>query len=131
MGGRVMTALGVVADRLTRAADRLETLALGASCGPPPVRWRRDGHRVIWPGDVDPGDAEPAAVVANDCTAAEAEFIAGLDPYAAAALVPALRQAAEELRRNGQPESLYLALVIHNLDTFAARVLREEEETGG
>lgn len=57
-------------------------------------------------------------------------FVAWADPHTVAALLPALKATAEQLRRHGMPESLQAAMALDHLDVFAARLLGEEE-TGG
>lgn len=115
--------LTAAADVLGRAADRLEKVALDATCR---QRWYRD-REAVWPGEGDRIDV--------DYYLDNAEFIATVDPYAAAALVPALRLAAGNLHdkdwhfvKVGEAVRCCDCEEHAALLEFARRVLREEDQ---
>lgn len=120
-----MTDLAVVADRLTRAADRLQHL--DGHARPAPWTIERNGEYTDVDGPMggwvartdpdDPGDAELIAALRN----------------AAPALVLALRTAAEETRvlvGDNKPGCMcYRCQTRNHLHVFACRLLREEDPT--
>ena len=133
------TDLAATADRLARAADSVEQLIEDAGGDGYPLRWEAKDGRVVQCGDSEgidrSGDDDPFFDVARDCTPGEAAHVAAFDPYTVAALVPLLGSAAgaatdsaERAAVPGTPFAPWLPVWVAQLDTFARRLLGEEEE---
>lgn len=101
-----MTDLAVVADRLSRAADLIEHLAVG----------------------VDPEGFDADVLVQDEWRSEDAAWIAAFDPRTVAALVPLLHLATGAARSAAEAGGPLADWVVH-LHTFARRLLREEETT--
>lgn len=119
-----MADLSVVADRLSRAADKLEnTLRRATNLGLLHAEHKHERPRVI---HGPTGDA-----IAEFAYPGDADLFALCQPSAVAALVPLLRGWARDVRQSLADTSEYSeSVTMHDLaewDTFAALLLGEEE----